>query len=92
MSKPWYMYVVECNDGSWYCGTTKDLDRRVQQHNCGRGAKYVRGRTPVKLIYAHTTSTRSIACFHESHFKKLNRDQKEQYLKDNERINEVKER
>ena len=45
----WIVYLIECNDGSLYCGVTTDLDRRIEEHNSGKGSKYTRGRTPVKL-------------------------------------------
>lgn len=49
-----YAYIVECQDGTYYTGYTRDLERRINEHNsdCGRGAKYLRGKTPVKLVYA----------------------------------------
>jgi putative endonuclease len=47
----WFMYVVETATGSFYCGITKDVNRRIETHNRGRGAKYLRGsRLPVRLL------------------------------------------
>jgi len=46
-----FMYILECNDGSYYTGSTNDLDKRLLQHNEGVGANYTKKRTPVKLIY-----------------------------------------
>jgi putative endonuclease len=46
----WFVYLVECGDGSWYCGVAKDVDARVFVHNEGKGAKYTRARLPVTLI------------------------------------------
>ena len=46
----WTCYLAECKDGTYYCGVTTDLDRRMKEHNEGRGARYTRGRSPVKLI------------------------------------------
>lgn len=45
----WGVYVLECRDGTLYCGVTNDLDARLGAHNAGTGAKYTRGRCPVTL-------------------------------------------
>ena len=45
------MYILECNDGSYYVGSTIDLTRRIEQHNYGEGAEYTKHRLPVKLVY-----------------------------------------
>ncbi len=47
---PW-MYILECADGSYYIGSTKDLERRIAEHRAGLGAKYTSRRLPVKLVY-----------------------------------------
>ncbi len=46
----WFVYILECADGTLYTGITNNLDRRVKQHNEGKGAKYTRGRGPVALV------------------------------------------
>ena len=46
-----YMYILQCSDGTYYTGSTKDLDFRINQHNDGMGANYTRNRLPVKLVY-----------------------------------------
>ncbi len=46
-----YMYILECSDGSYYTGSTKDLDRRLAQHQNGEGANHTKKRLPVKLVY-----------------------------------------
>ena len=50
--KPWYLYVLDCADGTTYTGITTDPRRRLEEHNAGRGARYTaqRGRRPVRLI------------------------------------------
>jgi putative endonuclease len=50
MTKAW-MYILECSDGSYYTGSTKDIERRLEQHQNGEGANYTKKRLPVKLIY-----------------------------------------
>jgi len=78
----WYMYVVECNDASWYAGITTDLDRRVTEHNGStKGAKYTKTRRPVQLIYSNKFNDRSAACKAEAAFKKLKRPEKKSYIK-----------
>ncbi len=47
-----WMYILECRDGSFYTGSTKNLERRVALHQSGKGAKYTRSRLPVKLVYS----------------------------------------
>lgn len=45
------MYILECCDGSYYVGSTKDLQRRLEQHQSGQGSKWTKGHLPVKLVY-----------------------------------------
>ena len=47
-----WMYILQCSDGSYYVGSTTDLEKRVREHDEGRGAKYTARRRPVKLVYA----------------------------------------
>jgi putative endonuclease len=72
----WVCYLLECADGTLYCGITNDLDRRLAAHNAGAGAKYTRSRTPVQLAYAETLGDRSAALKREAEIKKLDRSQK----------------
>lgn len=46
-----YMYILECADGSYYTGSTWDLDRRLREHQSGEGANHTKKRLPVKLVY-----------------------------------------
>ena len=76
-NQDWYMYVVECIDGTLYTGITTNLSRRLNEHNHGRrGAKYTRSRRPVKYLFTMACSSRSEAASEESKFKKLSRRQK----------------
>jgi putative endonuclease len=52
--KEWYVYLLECRDGSFYCGIARDVARRVDLHNSGKGAKYTRGRGPVRVVATST--------------------------------------
>lgn len=77
-----YFYVLLCRDGSLYAGYTNDLERRVNLHNAGKGAKYTRGRGPVELIYEQSFSSKSEAMKAEYAFKQWPRKDKEQFLKE----------
>jgi putative endonuclease len=79
--KPWYLYIVLCNDSSLYTGITTNIQRRINEHNTGRGAKYTRGRGPVELVHLRQFSNRSDASKVESAVKKLNRKQKLEIIK-----------
>ena len=75
-----YIYVVECSDGSLYTGYTTDVQRRLEEHNAGEGAKYTRGRLPVKLRYQEKFKSRSLAQKREYQIKQLPRTKKEELL------------
>jgi len=75
-----YVYVVECSDGTLYTGYTTDVERRVEEHNAGTGAKYTAGRRPVRLQYVESHPTRSAALRREHEIKSLSRTQKEQLV------------
>jgi len=72
----WSVYLLECADHSLYCGITDDLERRIKAHNDGKGAKYTRGRGPVKLVYSVPCADRSAALKEESRVKRLSRIEK----------------
>lgn len=72
----WCLYLLECSDGSYYAGITNDLENRIKAHNEGLGAKYTRGRCPVKVLAQKAYPNRSEASKAESAIKKLNRSQK----------------
>ena len=71
-----YTYILECCDGSFYTGYTTDLEHRLQVHNSGKGGKYTRGRTPVKIVYFEEFSTKEEAQKREWHIKQLTRTAK----------------
>ncbi|MCU4753987.1 GIY-YIG nuclease family protein [Halobacteria archaeon AArc-curdl1] len=74
------VYVLECADGSLYTGYTTDLERRVDEHNRGVGAKYTRGRTPVEVVYSERYESKSAAMSREYAIKQLTRAQKERLV------------
>ena len=77
---PFFCYMVECADGSYYTGWTTDPERRIAVHNAGRGAKYTKMRRPVTLIYVEELPDKSSALKRERAIKQLSRKQKEKLL------------
>ena len=75
-----FVYIVECDDGTYYTGYTTDVKRRVKVHNEGKGAKYTRGRLPVKLRHQEEYSSRSLAMQRECEIKGLTREEKEKLV------------
>ncbi len=73
---PYYVYVLQCIDGSFYTGYTKNIDQRVKEHSCGKGARYTRMHKPRKVVYVELLETRSQAMRRERAIKKLSREQK----------------
>ena len=71
-----YTYIVRCCDNTLYTGWTTDLDRRMEAHNSGKGAKYTRSRRPVELIYAERFDTKQEAMRREWEIKQLSREEK----------------
>lgn len=57
----WYVYLLKCSDGTLYCGSTTDLIRRLEEHARGKGARYTRGRLPIRLVAFAGTHDRSSA-------------------------------
>jgi len=71
------VYILECNDGTLYTGITKDMQKRLLEHNSSqKGAKYTKARRPVKLMYSEKSQDRSSASKREYVLKKLSRDEK----------------
>lgn len=71
-----YVYILECNDKTLYTGYTTNLKNRIKKHNNSVGAKYTRGRTPVKLVYFEVFDTKSEALKREIEIKKFSREKK----------------
>ena len=74
--KIWYLYIVQCSDGSLYTGITDDVHRRIEQHNSGKGAKYTRGRGPVILRYQEVCGSHGDALRREIQIKRLSKQEK----------------
>ena len=73
MEKAWCVYILQCGDGTLYTGITNDLDRRIQMHSNGDGAKYTRGRGPIELRYVENAESYSAALRREYAIKQMNR-------------------
>lgn len=76
----WFVYIVECSDRTFYTGITNDLQRRVEQHNAGQGARYTRSRRPVVLRYQELQPDRSCASIRECEIKALTRRGKQNLI------------
>lgn len=72
----WTVYLIECNDGTLYCGCAKDLKARLLVHQSGKGSRYVRSRLPFRLRYAEQQKNRSKAQKREAEIKKYTRLEK----------------
>lgn len=71
-----YAYILECADGTYYCGYTNDIEKRTAVHNSGKGAKYTRSRLPVKLHYYEEFEDKHSAMSREYQLKQLNHEGK----------------
>lgn len=85
----WVLYVLRCADGTLYCGITNDLKRRLAQHNAGKGARYTKGRGPVKVVRSWPAASYSCALKAERAFKALTRDAKEKKLRSRAKTDRV---
>ncbi len=72
----WWIYILKCFDGSLYTGITNNLNKRIADHNKGRGAKYTKARLPVVLMASFEAENRSQASKEEYRIKQLSRKQK----------------
>jgi putative endonuclease len=77
----WFVYIIRASDNSLYTGITTDLERRLNQHQTGKGgAKYFRGRQACELVYTESGHNRSTASIREAQIKKMTRQQKDLLL------------
>lgn len=77
MENTWHLYILRCRDGSLYTGITTDVEKRLEAHRSGKGAKYTRGRGPLELVYREECGTHSVALKREIEIKRLTREQKQ---------------
>lgn len=76
MENTWKLYILRCGDGSLYTGISTDVERRLDEHRSGKGAKYTRGRSPLELVYKEECGAHSAALKRELEIKALSRDEK----------------
>jgi len=76
----WVCYLLRCADDTFYCGITNDMQKRLAAHNAGEGAKYTRGRLPVKVVYCENYADKSAALKREMQIKRLPRSAKQRLL------------
>ena len=75
-----YTYILKCSDGTLYTGWTNDIEKRVEAHNLGKGAKYTKPRRPVELVYLEKFETKEEAMSREYAIKRLKRSEKEKLV------------
>ena len=76
MANTWKLYILRCGDGSLYTGITTDVQKRLEAHRSGKGAKYTRGRGPLELVYREDCGDHSTALKRELELKALSREEK----------------
>ena len=76
MENTWFLYILRCKDDTLYTGITTDVEKRLEAHRSGKGAKYTRGRAPLELVYREVCGSHSLALKRESEIKKLSRMEK----------------
>ena len=84
MESIWYLYILRCKDGTFYTGITTDVEKRLEAHRTGRGAKYTRGRAPLELVYRETCGSHSDALKREWQIKGLSREDKQKLIENPE--------
>lgn len=72
----WFVYLLECNNGYFYCGVTNDLEKRFEKHRSGRGSKYTRAFGVKRFVYHEGFSDKSLAMVREAEIKKMKRKSK----------------
>jgi len=80
MEHTWYLYILRCADNTLYTGITTDVEKRLEAHRSGKGAKYTRGRTPLELVYREICGSHSDALKRELEIKKLTRQEKQNLI------------
>jgi len=76
----WFVYLIECSDKTLYCGATNNLEKRINAHNLGKGARYTKTRLPVELVGFRRGLTKSEALKLEHYIKKLPKNKKVEFL------------
>lgn len=85
-----YTYILECKDGTYYTGWTNNLEKRLKDHNEGKGAKYTRAKRPVTLVYYEEFESKEEAMKRECAIKKMKRSEKAALISKKVDINALK--
>ena len=80
----WYLYILRCKDNTLYTGITTDVEKRLEAHQRGKGAKYTRGRGPLELVYREECGDHSTALKREAEIKAMPREEKLKLIKNPE--------
>jgi putative endonuclease len=90
----WFLYLIRCRNGRLYTGITTDVERRFEEHESGdkKGSKYLRGKTPLKLVMKKRVGNRSMALKIEAKVKKLPKIKKELLIDGKIKICEIKKK
>lgn len=80
METVWYLYILRCKDNTLYTGITTDVEKRLESHRSGKGAKYTRGRGPLELVYREACGNHSDALKREYQIKQLSRQEKQSII------------
>lgn len=78
--KPWFVYLIRTKSGHLYTGITVDVIHRLAQHEAGKGAKYLKGKAPLQLVYYVNIGDRRLAAQYEYKIKQLKKQQKEKLV------------
>ena len=82
MESNWYLYILRCKDDTLYTGITTDVEKRLEAHRSGKGAKYTRGRAPLELVYRESCGSHSDALKREHQVKMLTREEKQNLIRE----------
>ena len=85
MESNWYLYILRCKDNTLYTGITTDVEKRLEAHRSGKGAKYTRGRAPLELVYREICGSHSDALKREHQVKMLTREEKQNLIREGEK-------
>ena len=83
MESTWYLYILRCGDGRLYTGITTDVEKRLEVHRSGKGAKYTRGRGPLALVYRERCGSHSDALKRERQITAMSREEKLRMVEEN---------
>jgi predicted GIY-YIG superfamily endonuclease len=83
---PWFLYLLQCGDQSFYTGIAKNLERRIQAHQIGKGSRYTKAHQPVQLVFYMKLSSQKQALRLEAWVKRQSRNWKKQLIKNGEKF------